>query len=85
MQCLGVVEKSGDYEGKPYHNFYVSCNAITEIVPTRTTHVFGIPVETVKVSYDVISFCELDPADLPGADIEFVYDKYGRVKKVVLA
>lgn len=75
MQIIGVTRRQGDFNGMHYDNYYLYFEN-----PNVKT-LFGIAPQFEKVSVDVVnSFGGVEA--LQGADIRFVYNKYGKVVEI---
>jgi len=83
MVVIGIVRKSGEYEGQPYDNFVFHC-----VYPADLKNSVGNLTEAVKVKYSKITECfgkhltDNDVYSLVGEDLVFGYDKYGHVNLV---
>lgn len=85
MKIVGIEEKLGVYEDKPFHNVILHC--AEEFYNNDKTE--GLRVSQVKVRYDVLTKTfgkELTTSEiksLVGKDVEeFLYDKYSNVKAI---
>ncbi len=85
MKIVGIEEKIGVYEDKPFHNVILHC--AEEFYNNDKTE--GLRVSKVKVRYDVLTKIfgkELTISEiksLVGKDVEeFLYDRYSNVKSI---
>ena len=84
MKIMGIEERIGVYEDKPFHNVNFHC--AEEFNNDKSE---GLKVSVVKVRYDVLTKTfgkELTTSEiksLVGKDVEeFLYDKYSNVKAI---
>ncbi len=85
MKIVGIEEKIGMYEDKPFHNVNFHCAEEFK----NNDKCEGLMVSKVKVRYDVLTKTfgkELTTSEiksLVGKDVEeFHYDRYGKVSLV---
>lgn len=72
MVIIGATRRQGEYNGMHYDNYYL----YFENPSIKTC--FGICPQFEKVGVDVVNnFGGIDA--LQGADIRFIYNKYGKV------
>ena len=75
MIIIGAIRRQGEFNGLHYDNYYLYFEN-----PNVKT-LFGIAPQFEKVSFDVVNaFGGVDA--LQGADIRFVYNKYGKVVEI---
>lgn len=80
IKILGIEERFGEFENKPYHNVYFHCGEEFKNEKSK-----GFNVSMVKVRYDTLTKSfekELTTSEilsLVGKDVEFYYDKYKNV------
>lgn len=94
MKVVGIINSSGDFNGKPYHNLVLQC---TDENKNDKKDICGLIVDTVKIRYAdldaVFGMGLADPSDAEklqasafddylGAEIEVAYNKYGAVNSV---
>lgn len=83
MKIIGIEEKFGEFENKPYHNVYFHCAKEFDNENSK-----GFNVSKVKVKYDTLTECcgkELTTKEilsLVGQDVKFHYDEYKNVSFV---
>lgn len=86
MKIIGIEERIGEFESKPYHNVNFHCAEEFENEKSE-----GVRVSIVKVRYDILTKTfgkELTTSEiksLVGKDVEFLYDKYKNVSYVEFA
>lgn len=69
-EVLGYVHRRGEYQGRPYDNYYLHCRKLE--VPDN--HV-GQAVEVLKVPADLLDLSSL----VMGAVFDVYYNRFGRV------
>lgn len=85
MKIIGIEEKIGEYEDRPYHNVNFHCAEEFDNEKSK-----GLRVSTTKVKYDTLTECfnkALTTAEIlsfVGQDVDFYYDKYKNVTIVNL-
>ena len=72
MLVIGVKNVKGEYQGHAYDNYIIYFDD-----PSVKNICFGSCPNTEKVKANIINNFGLD--NLQGADIEFVYNKFGQV------
>jgi len=83
MKIIGIEERFGEFENKPYHNINFHC--AEEFVNEKSK---GLNVSKIKVRYDVLTdsfdkaLTTTEVLSLVGKDVEFYYDKYKNVSIV---
>ncbi len=83
MKIIGIEERIGEFENKPFHN--VNFNCAEEFTSENSK---GLNVSKVKVRYDVLTnsfdkaLTNAEILSLVGKDVEFYYDKYKNVSVV---
>ncbi len=83
MKIVGITERIGEFENKPYHNVNFHC--AEEFNDEKSK---GLKVSIVKVRYDILTKTfdkELTTSEiksLVGKDVDFLYDKYQNVSLV---
>lgn len=86
MKIIGIEERIGEFESKPYHNVNFHCAEEFENEKSE-----GVRVSIVKVRYDILTKTfgkELTTSEiksLVGKDVDFLYDKYKNVSYVEFA
>ena len=86
MKIIGIEERIGEFENKPYHNVNFHCAEEFENEKSA-----GVKVSIVKVRYDILTKTfgkELTTSEiksLVGKDVDFLYDKYKNVSYVEFA
>ena len=75
MLIVGVEERKGEYEGRAYRFF--NCYAEYE-----DRHVTGKRTEKINVPGDVFDDFTGTPESVVGLDLQFNYDKYGKVVSI---
>lgn len=86
MKIIGIEERIGEFENKPYHNVNFHCAEEFENEKSE-----GVRVSIVKVRYDILTKTfgkELTTSEiksLVGKDVDFLYDKYKNVSYVEFA
>lgn len=78
--CIGILERKGEYDGRPYHSYQLYCTGLY----TGQGSLWGAYVETVKVNAAVMHHAVRDPSELIDREIQIVYDRYGRVADIRL-
>ena len=84
MKVIGIARQQGEYEGRRYDNFLLYCSTDPS---NGTTYIGGYcPNMKVKVKSNIMSDCvNLDQvANLVGHDVDFYYDSYKNVCKVLV-
>lgn len=83
MKIVGIEERIGEFENKPYHNVNFHC--VEELTDEKSE---GLKVSKVKVRYDILTKTfdkELTTSEIKsllGKGVEFFYDKYKNVSFV---
>lgn len=83
MRIIGIEEKTGEFNDKPYHNVYFHC--AEEFANEKGK---GLNVSIAKVKYDILTdifekaLTTTEIFSLVGNDVEFYYDRFRRVKKL---
>lgn len=83
MKIIGIEEKIGEFDNKPYHNVNFHC--AEEFNNERSN---GLRVSTTKVKYDALTesfdrtLTTSEILSLVGQDVDFYYDKYKNVSIV---
>ena len=86
MKIIGIEERIGEFENKPYHNVNFHCAEEFENEKSE-----GVRVSIVKVRYDILTKTfgkELTTSEiksLVGKNVDFLYDKYKNVSYVEFA
>lgn len=86
MKIIGIEERIGEFESKPYHNVNFHCAEEFENEKSE-----GVRVSIVKVRYDILTKTfgkELTTSEiksLVGKNVDFLYDKYKNVSYVEFA
>lgn len=80
MRIVGIEERTGEFEGRPFRFFYLHCMR-------EDDRMIGQRVERVKVPGSVFDAWEKKcgcPRDgLLSVDVDFNYDQYKKVKEIV--
>lgn len=94
MKVVGIINSSGDYQGRRYHNLVLH---VTYKDTNGNKDIKGLLTDTVKVRYadlnTVFSMGLADPSDverlgtdtfayLLGSEIEVAYNKFGAVQYI---
>lgn len=94
MKVVGIVNLSGDYQGRRYHNLVLH---VTYKEENGNKDIKGLLTDTVKIRYAdlnaVLSMGLADPSDvekcgtdtfsyLLGSEIEVAYNKFGAVQYI---
>lgn len=80
LQVVGIQEVSGEFEGRPYHNYKIHCydDSQRNVIGNAVMN-FNVKVERFK---DIVELYKGNLKDIVGANIEIYYDQYRRVSKV---
>lgn len=84
MKIIGIEERIGEYEDRPYHNVNFHC--AEEFASEKSK---GLDVSKVKVRYDVLTdtfgkaLTTAEILSLVGKYVKFHYDKYKNVSIVI--
>jgi hypothetical protein len=78
MQCIGVKESRGEYQGHPYHNVTLHC--LGEKGDGTVSH--GELVETHKVKMSLLVKLGIKPKDLVARKVRVIYNQYQSVADV---
>lgn len=80
MKIIGIEEKIGEFDNRPYHNVNFHC---AEELNDENSK--GLKVSIAKVKYDALTnsfdkaLTTAEIKSLVGQDVEFYYDKYKNV------
>lgn len=80
MKIIGIEEKIGEFDNRPYHNVNFHC---AEEFNNEKSN--GLRVSTTKVKYDTLTesfdkaLTTAEILSLVGQDVDFYYDKYKNV------
>lgn len=80
MRIVGIEERTGEFEGRPFRFFNLHCMRDDD-------RVIGRRVERVKVPGPVFDAwemkCGCSPEEMLSVDVDFNYDQYKKVKEIV--
>lgn len=92
LKLIGVVRKSGTFEGKPYDNVYLHCVDDNPFVSGSTTLIGGQLCETLKVSvanvrhtFGGLISSDADFAAMIGQEVVVSYNRYGNPDTISFA
>lgn len=83
MKIIGIEEKFGEFENKPYHKVHFHCAEEFHNEKSK-----GLRVEVVKVKYDILTesfdkaLTTAEILSLVGQEVDFYYDKFKNVSIV---
>lgn len=83
MKIVGIEEKLGEFNNKPFHHVYFHC--AKEFTNEKSK---GLNVSAVRVRYDALTnsfdkaLTSAEILSLVGKDVEFYYDQYKNVSIV---
>lgn len=83
LTVIGVQQKQGEYQGKPYNNYILHCTKEDE-----SGNSFGVISEQVKVKASKVveifghTMTPSDWDELVGKEIRVFYNKYGTADEV---
>lgn len=84
MKVVGITEKSGEYQGREYHNIMIHCTK-------ESDDSYGLITEVVKVKFGNVRevfgkpMSAADWQNLVGKTVFVNYNRYGTVQSVQVA
>lgn len=77
LSVVGIVHAQGEYNGQKYDNYNLHC---TRPANEQNDNEQGCITEIIKVKATLFSDCDVNIGD----NIDVAYDKYGRIKEIVV-
>lgn len=83
MKVIGITEKSGDYQGREYHNIMIHCTK-------ESDDSYGLITEVVKVKFSNVrevfgkAMSASDWQNLVDKTVFVNYNRYGVVQSVMI-
>ena len=84
MKVVGITEKSGEYQGREYHNIMIHCT-------NESDDAYGLITEVVKVKFGNVrevfgkAMSSADWQNLVDKTVFVNYNRYGTVQSVQIA
>lgn len=81
MKVVGISEKSGEFQGREYHNIMIHCTKESDVA-------YGVITEVVKVKFGNVhevfgkAMSSADWQNLVGKTLLVNYNRYGTVQSV---
>lgn len=87
LRLIGVVRKSGTYEGNDYDNVMLHCindNPSKPMICGDACEIIKVKARMVREVFGGLISTDHDWSELIGSSLDVFYDRYGNAQKVTI-